>query len=257
VCGGDSTAPDCVDGTRWFDQVNTIYSAVSLDDEVIDLSCVLTGKTIRWDDTCEQGERMAIVISGAGGQGPILGKELPNFFRRTGYSEIISNFEDVLTQCYETIVTYATGCPLGGGSYVHCGLDLAGAGSSGKEIRSPYYGEATVVYAGWTDSGYGNMVKLQVVGDGGDSDPEEDEYYMLFGHMSSVSVHSGEVVDHNDLLGYVGTTGNSTGPHVHFEIRSGGASSSYDVNACYVVQFSGQSCAPTSSGGFCSNSSLR
>ncbi len=261
VCGTNKTAPECIDGTLWFDNVNTIYSAVSIGDKTLDLDCILTGSTIRWDDTCKQGSRINVDIRGVTG---LLGQNLPNFFRRIGYKEVISDYDDYIIQCYETRVTYNTGCPLASGNYLHCGLDLVGDtvdgiySVEGKDVRSPYRGTAVVDTVGYDAAGYGNYVVLEISGDGGDDDSNEDFLYILVGHLidGSIGVSVGEQVAYNDFIGRVGSTGHSTGPHVHYEIRSGGRSAAYQVNPCYVVAFSGESCPGTTFGSSCSTAML-
>ena len=47
-------------------------------------------------------------------------------------------------------------------------------------------------------------------------------YVTLYGHMSSYAVSEGQSVSQGDTVGYVGSTGVSTGPHLHFEVRAGG-----------------------------------
>lgn len=71
----------------------------------------------------------------------------------------------------------------------------------------------TVTFAGCIDWGYG----CHVVVDHGNG------YSTLYGHMSSLAVNAGQAVSQGQQLGNMGSTGRSTGPHLHFEIRSGGA----------------------------------
>ncbi|SFC12534.1 M23 family metallopeptidase [Streptomyces aidingensis] len=88
----------------------------------------------------------------------------------------------------------------------HTGVDFnAGAGTSVKAVSS-----GTVVSAGWGGS-YGNEVIIQ----------HEDGHYSQYAHLSAISVSAGQSVTVGQEIGLVGTTGNSTGPHLHFEIRTG------------------------------------
>ena len=90
---------------------------------------------------------------------------------------------------------------------MHTGIDI-GAGY-GASISAAEAG--TVILADY-NGGYGNCV---VIDHGGG-------FSTLYGHMSNIEVSEGERVDQGDLLGEVGSTGNSTGPHLHFETRVGG-----------------------------------
>jgi murein DD-endopeptidase MepM/ murein hydrolase activator NlpD len=65
-----------------------------------------------------------------------------------------------------------------------------------------------VVVAGWDNRGYGNMILL----DNGNG------YQTRFGHLSEIDVQAGQAVQKGQLIGRVGSTGRSTGPHLHFEI---------------------------------------
>jgi murein DD-endopeptidase MepM/ murein hydrolase activator NlpD len=94
--------------------------------------------------------------------------------------------------------------PLGGGAGFHPGMDLAA--TSGTQIHAS--AEGVVVTAG-DCGGYGNCVVI----DHGNS------IATLYGHQSQVLVSVGEHVDAGQVVGLVGSTGMSTGPHLHFEVR--------------------------------------
>jgi LysM repeat protein len=93
-----------------------------------------------------------------------------------------------------------------GGTNMHYGLDIDG--DRGDPIRSATSG--TVTFAGWR-GGFGNLVIVEQ----GDT-----EYF--YAHASSIVVEVGERVVPGQLLARVGSTGNATGPHLHFEIRVDG-----------------------------------
>ncbi len=100
--------------------------------------------------------------------------------------------------------------PLPNGTFVrgyyagHTGIDIAA--SEGTPIRAANSGP--VLYSGWNTWGYGNTVVLA-----------HGPFSTLYGHMSSTAVRCGEFVSAGQVIGYVGSTGNSSGPHLHFEIR--------------------------------------
>jgi murein DD-endopeptidase MepM/ murein hydrolase activator NlpD len=90
---------------------------------------------------------------------------------------------------------------------LHAGIDIATP--SGTPIGAAIAG--TIIYSGW-QSGYGNVV---IISHGGGLST-------LYGHQSRLGVSLGQVVGQGQTIGYVGSTGHSTGPHVHFETRYGG-----------------------------------
>lgn len=104
--------------------------------------------------------------------------------------------------------------PAGGGisqyfSWYHPGLDISNL--SGGPIHVADSGTVTV--AGWPDnSGYGN----RVIVDHGNG------FVTLYGHMSAIYVSPSQKVSKGDVLGMMGSTGRSTGTHLHFEIRKDG-----------------------------------
>jgi murein DD-endopeptidase MepM/ murein hydrolase activator NlpD len=93
---------------------------------------------------------------------------------------------------------------------LHGGLDISDSGIYGQSIIAADGG--TVTYAGYDESGYGNYVMID----------HGNGYTTLYGHCSSLAVSTGETVEQGQTVGYVGSTGNSTGPHLHFEIRVNG-----------------------------------
>jgi murein DD-endopeptidase MepM/ murein hydrolase activator NlpD len=68
--------------------------------------------------------------------------------------------------------------------------------------------DGKVSYAGWNDQGYGNLVIVQ-----------NGEYKTYYAHLSSIPVSVGDSVAAGTTIGLSGNTGNSTGPHLHYEIR--------------------------------------
>ncbi|MFJ9637926.1 LysM peptidoglycan-binding domain-containing M23 family metallopeptidase [Streptomyces sp. NPDC101178] len=88
----------------------------------------------------------------------------------------------------------------------HTGSDFQA--SSGTPVKA--IGPGTVVSAGWSGS-YGNEVVIQ----------HEDGMYSQYAHQSSLSVSAGQTVTGGQQIGLSGSTGNSTGPHLHFEVRTG------------------------------------
>ncbi|MGW6980651.1 M23 family metallopeptidase [Streptomyces sp. NPDC054932] len=87
----------------------------------------------------------------------------------------------------------------------HTGVDfIASMGTTVKAV-----GEGTVVSAGWSGS-YGNEVVIR----------HADGKYSQYAHLSQLSVSSGQSVTAGQTIGLSGSTGNSTGPHLHFEIRT-------------------------------------
>lgn len=89
----------------------------------------------------------------------------------------------------------------------HYGMDFAAP--TGTVIRASRSG--TVIYSGWK-SGYGYCVEIS----------HGDGHTTMYAHMSKLAVTRGQYVSQWETIGYCGSTGNSTGPHLHFEIRANG-----------------------------------
>jgi murein DD-endopeptidase MepM/ murein hydrolase activator NlpD len=86
----------------------------------------------------------------------------------------------------------------------HTGVDLSA--SVGAPVKAANGG--VVIFAGWNSWGYGNTIVLS-----------HGPFTTLYGHLSSINVGCGQIVSAGQLIGGVGSTGNSSGPHLHFEIR--------------------------------------
>ncbi|NYI04556.1 M23 family metallopeptidase [Allostreptomyces psammosilenae] len=87
----------------------------------------------------------------------------------------------------------------------HSGQDFAVPTGTGVDTVSD-----GVVYSASYDSSYGNNVIVQ----------NADGKYVLYGHLSEMTVTAGQKVSAGDRVGLSGNTGNSTGPHLHFEVRT-------------------------------------
>jgi murein DD-endopeptidase MepM/ murein hydrolase activator NlpD len=101
--------------------------------------------------------------------------------------------------------------PMGGGyswtqgySSWHTGVDLAA--TPGTPVRAANGG--TVIFSGWNSFGYGYTIVLA-----------HGPFTTLYGHLSDINVGCGQYVSSGQLIGAVGSSGNSSGPHLHFEIR--------------------------------------
>ena len=117
--------------------------------------------------------------------------------------------------------------PISGVWKYHSGMDIGC--QYGDAVWASDSG--TVILAG-VNGGYGNCIMID----------HGNGYYTLYGHLSSIGVSVGQAVSKGEYIGAVGSTGVSTGPHLHFEIRDG--SGALDFNGW----FGGLSYAPDSGG---------
>jgi len=88
----------------------------------------------------------------------------------------------------------------------HWGIDIAG--NEGEGVYATDAG--VVVYAGWNNYGYGNMVMID----------HGNNFQSLYAHLSAFNVGCGQSVGQGDGIGAIGNTGRSSGSHLHFEIRA-------------------------------------
>lgn len=99
------------------------------------------------------------------------------------------------------------GNPIGGGTGFHEGLDIAV--DYGTPVRATASGKVSM--AGWVD-GYGNLVEID----------HGNGFVTRYGHNSMLLVVQGQEVKAGDIISLAGSTGRSTGPHVHYEVRVNG-----------------------------------
>ena len=91
---------------------------------------------------------------------------------------------------------------------MHKGIDIGGP--VGTPIRAA--ADGVVVVSGWSNGGYGNLVEIR----------HSDGSTTRYGHNSRLSTVVGQTVRQGEQIAEMGSTGHSTGPHLHFEIRNGG-----------------------------------
>jgi murein DD-endopeptidase MepM/ murein hydrolase activator NlpD len=98
--------------------------------------------------------------------------------------------------------------PFHAGAAFHPGIDLAGS------YGTPIYATAdgTVIHAGWNSGGYGNLVEID----------HGRGISTRYGHMSAILVHEGDHITRGQQVGRMGSTGRSTGNHLHYEVRIDG-----------------------------------
>ena len=140
----------------------------------------------------QEQERQAAAYQGGGGGGSVTGSG-SWAWPCPGCSYITSRFGNRFH-------------PIFGEWRYHSGLDI-GAGYGSAVVASD---GGTVIMAD-VNGGYGNCVMIN----------HGNGYYTLYGHLSGYAVSQGDAVGQGQVIGYVGDTGWATGPHLHFEIRSG------------------------------------
>lgn len=98
----------------------------------------------------------------------------------------------------------------------HTGADIAGTGINRTPIKA--MADGTVTTANYGNYGYGNYIIINH----GKNATDGNVYISLYGHASSLAVSKGQEVTKGQVIAYVGSTGNSTGPHLHFEVDQNG-----------------------------------
>ena len=179
------------------DRFNVVYETFWLDGELIKTGRILAGEFVN-RGTSYQSVWYEDPVSKQGGYYSLDGKSLKKAFLKSPlqYSRISSGFSMRVH-------------PISGKFKAHKGVDFAAA--TGTPIRA--VADATVDFAG-NGNGYGNMVVLK----------HWSNYSTAYAHMSRIApgMRKGTKFSQGQVIGYVGSTGWSTGPHLHYEFRVAG-----------------------------------
>lgn len=100
--------------------------------------------------------------------------------------------------------------PISGATKFHSGIDISMSGAYGKNLVAVRSG--TVIYTGYMSGGYGNYIIID----------HGDGFSSLYAHCAELKASYGQHVEQGQVIALLGSTGYSTGPHVHFEIRYNG-----------------------------------
>ena len=157
-------------------------------------------------------ETMLVVPGGKGiftdWRTPRISRDEPATAKHLGPGACTGSFEGVsgsLTFLWPSTERYLSGFDYSPETN-HYGIDIAGR--LGNPIFAADHG--VVVYAGWNEYGYGEMIVID----------HGAGWQTLYAHLSQVNVVCGQEVYQGDTIGLMGSTGKSTGPHLHFEMRS-------------------------------------
>lgn len=176
------------------DRFNVVYETFWLDGEMVKTGRILAGEFIN-RGTSYQAVWFEDPVSKQGGYYSLDGKSLKKAFLKSpiAFSRVSSGFSNRIH-------------PISGKWKAHKGIDYAAP--TGTPIRAA--GDGTVDFAG-IGNGYGNMVVLK----------HWNNYSTAYAHMSRIGagLRKGAKVSQGQVIGYVGSTGWSTGPHLHYEFR--------------------------------------
>jgi murein DD-endopeptidase MepM/ murein hydrolase activator NlpD len=157
-------------------------------------------------------ENTMLVIPGGKGEftdwrTPRISRDEPATAKNLGPGACTGSYDGVtgtLTFIWPTTERYLSGFDYSPETN-HFGIDIAG--DLGNPILAADHG--VVVYAGWNDYGYGEMIVID----------HGSGWQTLYAHLNQVNVLCGQEVYQGDTIGLMGSTGKSTGPHLHFEMR--------------------------------------
>jgi len=192
-----STNIDFRNDVKRGDRFNVVYETFWLDGEQVKTGRILAGEFVN-RGTSYQSVWYEDPVSKQGGYYSLDGKSLKKAFLKSPlqYSRVSSGFSMRVH-------------PISGKFKAHKGVDFAAA--TGTPIRA--VADATVDFSG-NGNGYGNMVVLK----------HWSNYSTAYAHMSRIApgLRKGSKISQGQVIGYVGTTGWSTGPHLHYEFRVAG-----------------------------------
>src|ERR1035437_2440357 len=177
----------------------------------VDISDIIAANDVTLDTGLDIGQELIIpgaAMSDEGGDKPVPNlkdntvKDQNYYAKHPTIKNLAGYFINPLpSACYDD-----GSCRKTQGLHDHYAIDI------GAPKGTPIYAAAsgTIAFAkmGW-NGGYGNLVIEQ------DSNGTESRY----AHQSKIATHTGDQVSQGDVIGYVGSTGHSTGPHLHFEVR--------------------------------------
>ena len=192
-----STSIDFRSDLKRGDRFNVVYETFWLDGEMVRTGRILAGEFVN-RGVAYQSVWYEDPVTHQGGYYSLDGKSLKKAFLKSpvAFNRISSGFSMRVH-------------PVFGTWKKHEGVDMAAP--MGTPIKAS--GDGVVEFVG-TQNGYGNFVVLK----------HWSNYSTAYGHMSRFAsgLHRGQKVSQGDVIGYVGTTGWATGPHLHYEFRIGG-----------------------------------
>ncbi|WP_295715958.1 M23 family metallopeptidase [Mucilaginibacter sp.] len=176
----------------------------------------IEGKLKTINDYLRRRGLKGFITKGLGGDSNAEGKKLSD-------NEVYSLYNDYLNHLMGTIAFTPMGYPRissftsffgyrsdpfdTGNAEFHPGIDFKG--KRGDEVKCTASGK--IVFAGWA-GGYGNCIRIQHI----------NNIQTVYGHLSKIKVKVGQEVNVGDEIGLVGSTGHSTGAHLHYEVRVNG-----------------------------------
>ncbi len=168
-------------------------------DEIVSYNQLASATAISAGDT--------LVIPGGEVQAPVVVKK-PVIAKPTKISNSVKNLT-IVANTAGTLVNPAPGTIETQGIHGYNGVDLGGP--IGTTVRAAAAGQVIIAKASGYNGGYGSYIVVK----------HPNGTQTLYGHLSRVDVTVGESVSQAETIGAIGSTGRSTGPHLHFEVRGG------------------------------------